>query len=121
MAVSAVGVDAVPHNGYNLKIERESSTKRQLQSVAIAHPKLKGNLGGYACFIAVCPPNWQYGVSVGEIPESPLQKADKALHADEQLGVRIRTQTHFPRKTTGYKHIFSVRIIQYCYNLFNNS
>lgn len=30
------------------------------------------------------------GVSVGQIPESPLPKANKSLHWDQQLGVRIR-------------------------------
>jgi kynurenine formamidase len=58
--------------------------------VAIGYPKLKGGLGGYARYIAICPPNWKYGVSVGEIPESPLQKANKPLHWDEKLGVRVR-------------------------------
>ncbi len=58
--------------------------------VAIGYPKFKGGLGGYARFIAICPPDWQYGVSVGQIPESPLPKANKSLHWDQQLGVRIR-------------------------------
>ena len=58
--------------------------------VAIGYPKLKGGLGGYARYIAICPPDWRYGVSVGQIPESPLQKADKPLHWDEKLGVRVR-------------------------------
>lgn len=58
--------------------------------VAIGYPKLKGGLGGYARYIAICPPDWQYGISVGQIPESPLQKASKPLHWDEKLGVRVR-------------------------------
>jgi kynurenine formamidase len=58
--------------------------------VAIGYPKFKGGLGGYARYIAICPPDWKYGVSVGQIPESPLQKADKPLHWDEKLGVRVR-------------------------------
>ncbi|MGI2908988.1 hypothetical protein [Tolypothrix sp. VBCCA 56010] len=58
--------------------------------MAIGYPKFKGGLGGYARFIAICPPNWQYGVSVGQIPESPLPKASLPLHWDKQLGVRIR-------------------------------
>lgn len=45
---------------------------------------------GFARFIAICPPDWQYGVSVGEIPESPLAKASLPLHWDKQLGVRVR-------------------------------
>ena len=58
--------------------------------VTIGYPKLQGGLGGYARYIAICPPNWRYGVSVGQIPEAPLAKAAKSLHWDRQLGVRVR-------------------------------
>ncbi|MEH2207861.1 MAG: cyclase family protein [Nostoc sp.] len=58
--------------------------------ISIGYPKFKGGLGGYARYIAICPPNWKYGVSVGQMPESPLQKADKPLHWDTKLGVRVR-------------------------------
>lgn len=58
--------------------------------VAIGYPKFQGGLGGYARYIAICPPDWRYGVSVGQLPESPLKKADKPLHWDNQLGVRVR-------------------------------
>jgi kynurenine formamidase len=58
--------------------------------VTIGYPKFKGGLGGYARFIAICPPNWRYGVSVGQIPESPLQKLDKPLHWDQKLQIRVR-------------------------------
>ena len=58
--------------------------------VTSGYPKFKGGLGGYARYIAICPPDWRYGVSAGQIPESPLQKADKPLHWDEKLGVRVR-------------------------------
>jgi kynurenine formamidase len=58
--------------------------------VAIGYPKFQGGLGGYARYIAICPSNWKYGVSVGQIPESPLLKARKPLHWDQQRGVRVR-------------------------------
>jgi kynurenine formamidase len=58
--------------------------------VTIGYPKLQGGLGGYARYIAICPPNWGYGVSVGQIPEAPLAKAAKSLRWDRQLGVRVR-------------------------------
>ena len=58
--------------------------------VAIGYPKFQGGLGGYARYIAICPPNWKYGVSVGELPEAPLPKAAKPLHWNPQLGVRVR-------------------------------
>jgi kynurenine formamidase len=58
--------------------------------VAIGFPKLQGGVGGYARFIAICPADWKYGVSVGQVPESPLAKASKPLHWDARLGMRVR-------------------------------
>ncbi len=58
--------------------------------VAIGYPKLKGGTGGYARYIAICPPDWKYGVSVGQVPEAPLPRADKPLHWDKMLDVRVR-------------------------------
>lgn len=58
--------------------------------VTIGYPKFQGGLGGYARYIAICPPDWKYGVSVNQIPEAPLQKADKPLHWSQQLGIRVR-------------------------------
>jgi kynurenine formamidase len=58
--------------------------------VAIGFPKFQGGLGGYARFIAICPPDWTYGVSVGQVPESPLSKAAKPLRWDANVGMRVR-------------------------------
>ena len=58
--------------------------------VAMGYPKFQGGTGGYARFIAICPPDWKYGVSVGQVPESPLPKAEKPLHWDQKLGMRVR-------------------------------
>ncbi|HJV35395.1 cyclase family protein [Geomonas sp.] len=58
--------------------------------VAIGFPKFGGGTGGYARYIAICPPDWKYGVSVGEVAESPLPKAARPLHWDEKLGMRVR-------------------------------
>jgi len=58
--------------------------------VAIGFPKFQGGTGGYARFIAICPPDWKYGVSVGQVPEAPLARSDKPLHWDAALGVRVR-------------------------------
>ena len=58
--------------------------------VAIGFPKFQGGLGGYARFIAICPPDWKYGVSVGQVPESPLPRATKPLHWDSTVGMRVR-------------------------------
>ncbi|HVH86535.1 MAG TPA: hypothetical protein VM912_07400 [Terriglobales bacterium] len=58
--------------------------------VAIGFPKLQGGTGGYARYIAICPPDWKYGVSVGDVPEAPMDKYDKPLHWDSKLGMRVR-------------------------------
>lgn len=58
--------------------------------VAIGYPKLKGGVGGYARYIAICPPDWKYGVSVGQVPEAPMAKSSKILHWDKAAGTRVR-------------------------------
>lgn len=58
--------------------------------VAIGFPKFGGGLGGYARYIAICPPDWAHGVSVGELAEAPLPKSEKPLAFDSASGMRIR-------------------------------
>jgi kynurenine formamidase len=58
--------------------------------VAIGFPKLQGGTGGYARYIGICPPDWKYGVSVGELPEAPLARYAKPLHWDATAGTRVR-------------------------------
>ena len=58
--------------------------------VAIGYPKLGGGTGGYARYIAICPPDWKYGVAVGEVPEAPLARQQRPLHWDAKLGMRVR-------------------------------
>jgi kynurenine formamidase len=58
--------------------------------LAIGFPKLQGGTGGYARFIAICPPDWKYGVSVAEVPEAPMARREKPLHWDAAAGTRIR-------------------------------
>lgn len=58
--------------------------------VTIGFPKFKGGLGGYARYIAICPADWRYGVSVGQVPEAPLPKSDKVLQWNTDQSVRVR-------------------------------
>ena len=58
--------------------------------VAIGYPKFGGGLGGFARYIAICPPDWKYGVRVGEVPDAPLPKSDKILQWDAKQGMRVR-------------------------------
>ena len=50
--------------------------------VEIGYPKFGGGVGGYARFIAICPPDWKHGVTIGQVPESPLARAATPLHWD---------------------------------------
>ena len=81
------------HNGYAQAegVANLDQVPEKGALVAIGYPKFKGGLGGYARYIAICPPNWKYGVSVNQIPEAPLPKFNTPLHWDKQLGVRVRS------------------------------
>lgn len=57
--------------------------------VIIGYPKLGGGLGGYARYVAVCPPDWPHGSTIGP-SDAPLPKADKPLHYDATAGMRVR-------------------------------
>ncbi|HKT12479.1 MAG TPA: cyclase family protein [Terriglobia bacterium] len=58
--------------------------------VTIGFPRLQGGTGGYARYIAICPPDWKFGISIGEFPESPLPRSSKPLRWDQKAGMRIR-------------------------------
>ncbi|HVU23007.1 MAG TPA: cyclase family protein [Opitutus sp.] len=58
--------------------------------VTIGFPKFGGGLGGYARYIAICPPDWKYGVKIGEVPEAPLAPRATPLHWDATAGRRVR-------------------------------
>ena len=53
-------------------------------------PRFGGGVGGLARFVAICPPHTKRGVSIGEVPEAPLQQYETPLHWDEELGMRVR-------------------------------
>jgi kynurenine formamidase len=56
--------------------------------VAIGYPKFRGGLGGYARYVAICPPSTHTGARITD-DESPLPKL-KPLHWDTTLGYRVR-------------------------------
>lgn len=58
--------------------------------IAIGFAKPMGGTGGYARYIAICPPDWEYGVSVKKVPGAPLPEYDTPLHWDEEKGMRVR-------------------------------
>ena len=58
--------------------------------VAIGYPKFQGGTGGYARYIAICPPDWKYGVSIEEMPGAPLPRSDRGLQWNAEKGMRTR-------------------------------
>jgi hypothetical protein len=57
--------------------------------VAMGFPRFKGGTGGYARYVAICPPDTATGLSIGA-NDAPLPKSDKPLHWDEAAGTRMR-------------------------------
>ncbi|MBZ8134919.1 cyclase family protein [Afifella sp. IM 167] len=50
--------------------------------VAIGFAKPLGGTGGYARYVAIAPSDWQYGVSIDEMPGSPLPMQESPLKRD---------------------------------------
>ena len=57
--------------------------------VSFGSPKFKGGLGGYARYIAICPPGTADGTQISS-RDAPLPKSDSPLHWDPSLGYRVR-------------------------------
>jgi kynurenine formamidase len=57
--------------------------------VDIGYPKFKGGLGGYARYVAICPPKTRKGVKISG-RDAPLPKYASPLHWNDQLGYRVR-------------------------------
>jgi kynurenine formamidase len=56
--------------------------------VSIGYPKFKGGLGGYARYVAICPPPTKGAAISGS--DAPLKKYAKDLHWNTKLGYRVR-------------------------------
>jgi kynurenine formamidase len=57
--------------------------------VSIGYPKFKGGLGGYARYVAICPPKTRKGVRISG-RDAPLPKHASPLHWNDALGYRVR-------------------------------
>jgi kynurenine formamidase len=57
--------------------------------VSFGSPKFKGGLGGYARYIAICPPSTRKGVKISR-NDAPLPEFSSPLHWDTNLGYRVR-------------------------------
>jgi kynurenine formamidase len=80
------------HNGYTQAegVANLDKVPEKGALVAIGFPKFEGGTGGYARYIAICPSDWKYGVSIEEVPGSPLPKMDKKLRWNEKERARTR-------------------------------
>jgi hypothetical protein len=58
--------------------------------VSFGYPKFKGGLGGYARYVAICPPgSTRKGVRITGA-DAPLPEYPAPLHWDTALGYRVR-------------------------------
>src|SRR3954447_15547759 len=57
--------------------------------VDIGYPKFRGGLGGYARYVAICPPKTRKGVKISG-KDAPLPKYSAPLHWNDALGYRVR-------------------------------
>src|SRR3954453_18631807 len=57
--------------------------------VDIGYPKFGGGVGGYARYIAICPPSAKHGVRISS-KDAPLPKPGGILHWDANAGMRVR-------------------------------
>lgn len=57
--------------------------------VSFGSPKFAGGLGGYARYVAICPPKTKKGTKVRR-SDAPLPKYTRDLHWDRNLGYRVR-------------------------------
>ena len=79
------------HNGY-AQAEGVANLDQVAETgclISMGYPKLKGGLGGYARYVAICPPDWKSGIVAGE-KDAPLPKSDTLLKWDASQGVRVR-------------------------------
>jgi kynurenine formamidase len=58
--------------------------------VDIVYPKFGGGTGGYARFVAICPPGSPHGVRIGQVPEAPMRKYASPLRWNADNTMRVR-------------------------------
>jgi kynurenine formamidase len=79
------------HNGYTQAegVDNLDQVPETGCLVSIGYPKFKGGLGGYARYIAICPPDAPHGAKISG-SDAPLAKRSKDLHWDTAKGYRVR-------------------------------
>jgi kynurenine formamidase len=84
------GEDWLMHNGYTQAegVDNLDGVPATGCLVSMGYPKFKGGLGGYARYVAICPPRTKKGVRISR-RDAPLPTAPP-LHWDPALGYRVR-------------------------------
>ena len=79
------------HNGYTQAegVDNLDAVPATGCLLSIGYPKFKGGAGGYARYIAICPPGTKQGAKISS-RDAPLPRISKPLHWDEQRGYRVR-------------------------------
>ena len=86
------GEDWLMHHGYAQAegVANLSGVPETGCLLEIGFPRFGGGVGGYARFVAICPPDTKRGVRIGDVPEAPLRRYGSPLHWDPDLGMRVR-------------------------------
>jgi kynurenine formamidase len=85
------GEDWLMHHGYT-QAEGVANLEGVPETgclVSIGDPKFKGGLGGYARYVAICPPGTAKGDRISG-RDAPLPSYSTPLHWDTSLGYRVR-------------------------------
>jgi len=85
------GEDWLMHHGYT-QAEGVANLEGVPETgclVSIGYPKFKGGLGGYARYVAICPPGTAKGDRISG-RDAPLPSYSTPLHWDTRLGYRVR-------------------------------
>ncbi|KAJ1960787.1 hypothetical protein GGI12_003612 [Dipsacomyces acuminosporus] len=53
-------------------------------------PKFAGGTGNYVRYVAICPPEWEHGLTPGSFDEAPMAKYPSPLQWNEEKGFRSR-------------------------------
>ena len=79
------------HNGYTQAegVDNLDAVPATGCLISIGYAKFKGGLGGYARYVAICPPGTAHGTQISE-RDAPLPRSDRLLHWDTSLGYRVR-------------------------------
>ena len=85
------GEDWLMHHGYTQAegVDNLDGVPATGCLVDIGYPKFAGGVGGYARYVAICPPKTKKGVRISS-KDAPLPKSSSPLHWDTDKGFRVR-------------------------------